>query len=366
MHQSFLDDAARRAAAVLQQAAADAQAQIAAAQHAVDGAQADVTRFGASVDQAKADLAAKQADAQAQIQGASDQVTRAQQSLGAIDVQIASTRAQIQAQRDAAAANLRDAQQKLAAAQAPVDSLNAQINAQQSQINQLNSDISWWNNWYSNLAWYDKAWGWTELGAEVGWRGTQVAALTVSIQGLRGSIAVADGVLYAAQQTVNAANAATVTYPIDQDPRILGLQAGRATAVTALQAAQGVLSAAQQSTALGISAANQVVSGFQQQLNVATAVLKSAGAALGQLNSTIGDVAAVGAYVAANGLGALLDVRSASFDGTLDATSGGSVSLAADVVFQGVEQQIVVAYDFHDLATGAKALAKEVLPSLPI
>ena len=112
-HQSFLDDVARRAAAVLQQAGADAQAQIVSAQHSVDAAQADVVRFGKQVDGAKADLAAKQADAQSKIQGASAQVTQAQNSLGAIDAQISTTRAQIQAQRDAAAANLRDAQQKL-------------------------------------------------------------------------------------------------------------------------------------------------------------------------------------------------------------------------------------------------------------
>ena len=365
-HQSFLDDVARRAAAVLQRAGADAQAQIASAQRSVDAAQADVVRFGKQVDGAKADLAAKQADAQSKIQGASAQVTQAQNSLGAIDAQISTTRAQIQAQRDAAAANLRAAQQKLAAAQAPVDALNAQINAQQGQINQLNSDIAWWNNWYNNLAWYDKAWGWTELGAEVGWRGTQVAGLTISIQGLRGSIALATGVLQGAQQTVNAANAAAATYPIDQDPRIVGLQGGRGTAVLALQVAQGALSAAQQSTAFGISVASQALSGFQEQLNVATATLKTANAGLAQLNTSIGDVAAVGAYVAAHGLGALLDVRSASFTGTLDATSGGSVTLDADVVFQGKPSSVHLSYDFHDLVAGAKALAKEVLPSLPI
>ncbi len=365
-HQSFLDDVTRRAAAVLQQAGADAQAQIAAAQQSVDAAQADVTRFAASLDGARSDLGAKQADAQSAIQGASAQVTAAQNSLGAIDAQIASTRAQIQSQRDAAAANLRDAQQKLAAAQAPVDSLNAQIGAQQSQIDQLNSDISWWNNWYNNLAWYDKTWGWAELGGEVGWRGTQVAALTVSIQGLRGSIAVANGVLQTAQQTVNAANAAAATYPIDQDPRILGLQAGRATAATALQTAQGALGAAQQATALGIATATQAVAGFQQDLNVATATLKTANAGLTQLNTAVGDVAGVAAYVAAHGLGALLDVKSASFTGTLDATSGGSVTLDADVVFQGSESTVHLSYDFHDLVAGAKALAKEVLPSLPI
>ena len=365
LHQDFLSDLARRAAAVLQQAGADAQAQIASAQHGVDSAQVDVTKFAASVDGAKADLAQRQADADAQIQAATSRVTQAGQALSAIDAQINATRGQIQAERDAAAAQLRDLQQKLAAAQAPVSSLNSQISSQQSQIDQLNSDIAWWHSWYNNLAWYDKAWGWTQLGAEVGWRGTQVAALTVSIAALRASIATANGILQGAQQAVNAAQAAQVTYPVDQDPRILAQQGGRGAAALGLQIAQGALDAARQATAVGISAANATLVGFQQQLGSATAALQVANAGLAQLNQGIGEVAGVGVYIAEHGLGALLDVKTASFAGSIDTTSGGSVTLDAEVVFQGTGTSVHLAYDFHDLVAGATALAKEVLPSLP-
>jgi len=366
LRQGFLDDVARRAAAVLQQAAADAQAQIASAQHAVDDAQADVKRFGASVEASKRDLAAKQADAQSQIQGLSDKVVQAQHSLGVIDAQIAATRTQIQSERDAAAAQLRDLRQKLAAAQAPVDSLTGQIAAQQAQIDQLNRDIAWWNRWYNNLKWYDKTWGWTRLGAEVGWRGTQLAALNLSIQGLRGSLIGANALLQGAQQAMNHAQGAAATYPIEQDPRILGLQGPREGARLALQGAQGALDAARQSTAIGIALASQTLTGFQQQLGLAQSTLASTTAELGHLGQTIGDVAAVATYVAAHGLGALLEVRSAAFTGTLEASSGGSVTLDADVVFQGVASTVHLSYDFHNLAAGAKALAKQVLPSLPV
>ena len=366
LHQDFLSDLARRAAAVLQQAAADAQGRITAARHGVDAAEADVTKFSASVEGARADLAQRQADADAQIQSAVNTVTQAQQALGAIDAQIGVTRAQIQAQRDAAAAQLSDLQQKLAQAQAPVSSLNSQISSQQSQIDQLNSDIAWWHNWYNNLAWYDQAWGWTQLGAEVGWRGTQVAGLTVSIAALRASIATANGVLQGAQQAVDAAQAAQVTYPVDQDPRILGQQGGRETAALGLHIAQGALASAQQAAAIGVSAATGTLAGFQQQLGAATGVLQTANAGLAQLNQAIGEVAAVGGYVAEHGLGALLDVRSASFSGTIDATSGGAVTLDADVVFQGTEQSVHLSFDFHDLVAGAEAMAKEVLPALSV
>lgn len=366
LHQDFLSDLARRAAAVLQQAGADAQAQIASAQHGVDSAQADVKKFAASVDGAIADLAQRQGDADAEIQAATSKVTQAGEALSAIDAQINATRGQIQAERDAAAAQLRDLQQKLAAAQAPVSSLNSQISSQQSQIDQLNSDIAWWHNWYNNLAWYDKAWGWTELGAEVGWRGTQVAGLTVSIAALRASIETANGVLQGAQQAVNAAQAAQATYPVDQDPRILAQQGGRGAAALGLQIAQGALDTARQGTAIGISAAKATVIGFQQQLGTATAALQVANAGLAQLNQGIGEVAGVGAYIAEHGLGALLDVKTASFVGSIDTTSGGSVTLDAEVVFQGDEQSVHLAYDFHDLVASAEALAREVLPSLSV
>ena len=67
------------------------------------------------------------------------------------------------------------------------------------------------------------------------------------------------------------------------------------------------------------------------------------------LRQGVGDVADVAGYVAQHGLGALLDVRSASFDGTLSAATGGSVTLDAVVIFQGTQQTLHVSYNFHDL-----------------
>ncbi len=366
LSQSFLSDLTSRAAAVLQQAGASAAAQIAAAQRDVASAQADVDRLTTLAAGARADLQAKQADAQRQIAGAQAQVTAAQNSLSVLDGQIASTRSEIQAERDVAARKIQDAQAKVAAAQGPVNDLNAQIASLQSQINQLNSDIRWWNDWYNNSAWYQKSYRWAQLSGEVGWRGTKIAALTTGIGTLQGSVATANGVLQLAVQTLHAAQSAAVTYPIDQDPRIVALQASRATGVLALQAAQGVLFTTQQGTAATITAAGQTVTSLAQQAQSATTVLQTASTALGALREGIGDVSDVAGYIAQHGLGALLDVRSASFDGSISATTGGSVTLDAGVVFQDSPLTVHIAYDFHDLVAGAKALAKEVLPSLPL
>ena len=366
LSQNFLSDLTSRAAGVLQQAGSQAAAQIASAQRDVANAQAEVNRLNALARAARADLATKQADAQRQIAGAQAQVTAAQNSLSAIDGQIASAQSGIQAERDAAAKKIQDAQAKVNAAQGPVNDLNSQISSLQSQINQLNSDIAWWNDWYNNSAWYQKAYRWAQLSGEVGWRGTQVAALTTGMGTLQASVASANGVLQLAVQTLRAAQSAAVTYPIDQDPRIVALNSSRAAAALALQGAQGVLSVTQQGTAAAITAAGQTVTALAQQASAAGSVLQATNAALGKLSQGIGEVAGVAGYVAQHGLGALLDVRSASFDGTINSTSGGSVTLDATVVFQGTPQTAHVSYNFHDLVAGAKALAKAVLPSLPM
>ena len=366
MSQNFLSDLTSRAANVLQQAGAQASAQIASAQRDVTNAQADVDHLNALAAAAKADLQAKQADAQRQIAGAQAQVTAAQNSLSAIDAQITSTRASIQAQRDAAAKQIADAQAKVTAAQGPVNDLNSQIASLQAQINQLNSDIAWWNNWYNNSSKAQKAFRWAQLAAEVGWRGTKVAGLTTAMGTLQASVATANGVLAGARQTLQASQAAAVTYPIDQDPRIIALQGSRGAAQLAFQAAQGALATAQQTTAAGIAAARQTVTTLAQRAGVANGVLQATSNALAVVRQGVGDVASVAGYVAQHGLGALLDVRSASFDGTLNAATGGSVTLDAVVIFQGTQQTLHVSYNFHDLVAGAKAIAKAALPSLPI
>jgi len=238
MSQTFLADLTGRVADTLRDAGTAAAGQIAAAEKDVADAQTQVDRVHAAVASARSTLQAAQADAQRGIAAASAQVSQAQNNLSVIDTQITSTRATIQAERNAAAQRINDAQAAVNQAQGPVNDLTGQISALQSQIDQLNADIAWWNNWYNNLSTVKKAVSWARLAAEVGWRGTKVAGLTTARATLQASLATANGVLQAARQTLQAAQAAAVTYPVDQDPRILSLQTGRAAAQLALQGAQ--------------------------------------------------------------------------------------------------------------------------------
>jgi hypothetical protein len=365
LHQDFLSDVATRAALALQQAGTAAAGQIADAEQQVRSAQAEVTRLNGSLQGAQADLKARQADADAKIGAAQTDVTNAQQSLGAIVAEMASTRAAIQQQRDAATANIRDTQARVDAAQAQVNTLQGQIDGLKARIDQRNSEIAWWQNWYHGLAWYDQAWGWTRLSAEVGWRGTEVSGLWVSVGAIEASKQTAEGVLQATQQAAAGARAAADSYPIDQDPRMIALAASLQAAQAGLTVAQRVLTTAQETANVGIAAAAATVQGLYEQIGNATAALQVVADGLDTLRAGIQDVADVAGYIGAHGLGALLDVRSASFDGSLSATSGGAVTLDADVVFMNQPQHLHLAFDFNDLAAGAKALAHELVPALP-
>ena len=104
-----------------------------------------------------------------------------------------------------------------------------------------------------------------------------------------------------------------------------------------------------------------------QQAGVANSVLQTTSSALARLRQGVGEVAGVAGYIAAARARARCwtSGRRPS-TARLSATSGGSVTLDASVVFQGTPQTVHVSYDFHDLVAGAKAVAKAVLPSLPI
>ncbi len=366
MSQSFLSDLTARAASTLQQAGADASGKIASAQRDVDDANAKVKTLTDDAERAGDDLQAKRDDANRQLDDARKKVATASTALDTIDRQIASTKATIAAERDQTTRNIKDAQNKVDAAQASVDDWQRQINDLQGQIDQLNNDITWWNNWYNNSSKIQKAFRWAQLAAEVGWRGTKVAGLTTGMAGLKLSKQSADLVLQGANQTLQAAKSAAASYPIEKDPRVLQLQSDRGIADLALKGANDFLSLTQQATDGAIVLAGQTYNGLVQQIGVANAVLQKTNETLGLVRQGVGTLAGLAGYIAEHGLGALLDVRSASFDGTLSGTKGGAVSLDAAVVFQGTPQAVHIAYDFSDLAAGAKALAKAVVPSFSI
>ncbi len=97
--------------------------------------------------------------------------------------------------------------------------------------------------------------------------------------------------------------------PIDADPRVAALFAARETANGALEIAKFGLEGVKQS---------------------------------------VGAMAEVGQYIVDFGLGGLLDIREASFEGSLTATNGGHVTLAMTLSFMGDPHTLTLPFSFHD------------------
>src|SRR3954454_16019962 len=363
MHQAFLSDAAQRVAQLVEQAGTEAQAQIATAEAEVAQAKAEVAGLSRPTSAASGALAAEQATAQQQIQAAQDKVTAARQPVASINSQIEATRQTLQAERDAQSRQLAAAQEQVRQAQGAVESLNGQITGLRQQIDQRNSEIAWWRNWYNQLPWYNKTWGWARMIAEIAWRGTEVGGLWGSIGTLQGSLQDAQAVLKGYVDTLAGLHA-VATFPIDQDPRMLALTGSLAGAQGLLDGANQVLAITQDATHKGIDAASAMLQGLSDQLAQATTAFDGLNAALARTREGLATATAAVDDIAQHGLGAVIDVKRASFDGTLSATSGGRVTLDADVVFMGAPKTLHASYDFGDLAAGARALAHQLVPSL--
>ena len=78
---------------------------------------------------------------------------------------------------------------------------------------------------------------------------------------------------------------------------------------------------------------------------------------------SVGAAAQVGEYIVKFGLGGLIDIREARFEGSLSATHGGRVSLAVKLTFMDKPQAFAFAFNFNDPLSGAKDLAKKLLPA---
>lgn len=156
-------------------------------------------------------------------------------------------------------------------------------------------------------------------------KGAEITALYGKIGTLEASKATAWGVLEAARQVVRGMEKAAKPFPIEADPRIVALFTAKESAVIALEAAKGFLEAVKAG-----------VGGFEK----------------------------VSTFIVEAGLGGLVDVRKAAFEGQLNIVKGGQVSLFLQVDFMKQPHALHVAFNFHSPLDGAKALAERLLDTV--
>ncbi|HYY99117.1 MAG TPA: hypothetical protein VE642_11025, partial [Pyrinomonadaceae bacterium] len=297
-----------------------------------------------------------------QLSDAQAQVDKAQRDVDTLNRQIDDARRTVQQEREGDQQRLRDAQAAVQSAQDQVNSLQRQIDDANAKIKSLKRDIDKKKKWYKDLPWYKQSYGWTELGAYTTAKGAEITAQYTAIGGLETAKATASGALELAKQSLRGFEQASKTFPVDADPRVAGPIVALNAATGALNTAKATLGGIRSGIKLVPVDADPRVSGLIVARETATGALKVANGTLEGLKVSIGAMAQVGDYIVKNGLGALLDVRAATFEASLSVAQGGRVALAADLVFMGSPRSVQFSFDFNDPLRGTQDLARLLMP----
>ncbi len=357
----YLRDNATKA---IQRAAASATAELTAAQNDVKAAERKVQSLSKDIADMRATIQRERDRDSAKLKAAQADVTKVQNDVNSLMNQITSMRRQIQRERDAATRDLTNARNSVSSAQNDVNSIQREINSTKSRISQLKSDIDKKHRWFKKSKWYQKSYRWAEYSAYAAAKGSEIGALYTKIGGLETAKATANGVLEAAKQVLRGIEAGVDTFPIDADPRIAGLFTAKETANASLVVAKETVKLIEKSIQTIPIELDPRLSGLYVAKESAEVGLDAAYYFLEGVKKSVGAVAEVGTFIAEVGLGGLLDVKSATFEGSLEATSGGSVSLDLSVSFmQGQPQSLALAFNFKSPLAAAEDLAKKLLPA---
>jgi hypothetical protein len=358
---SYLRDEAAKA---IKAAADDAARKIGEAQARVAAAQREVDRITAEIERQRSIVRAERDRDSARVREAQAQVDAAQREVNRINAEIERQRAIVRAERERDAERLRDAQNAVARAQADVDGYQAQINQRKARIDQISRELDARARWYDNLGRWDKVKEWPGYKAwQVAKRGEQ-GTLYAEIGKLEGEKNIKVGVLEGVRATLRGLGSAANRAPVDADPRVAGLFAGRESANAGLTIAQRGLQAAQAAIKTFPVDADPRVAGLFAGREAATAGLQGANLALEGVRRAVGPMAGFADEVARYSLGGLLDVKAASFEGSLALASGGAVQLSVTVALMGRPQQTVaLAFSFADPLSAARSLARQLMPA---
>jgi hypothetical protein len=349
--------------AAIQAAADEATKELTAAQNDVRKAQNAVNKLNNEIADMRKTIQRERDRDTRNLRHAQDEVSKAQAEVNKINHDISNMRKTIQAERDRDTHKLRKAQADVSSAQAEVDNLQREINSTKSRIAQLKRDINNKKRWYDQSPWYKKSYRWAEYSAYATAKGAEIGALYTKIGGIEAAKATANGALEIAKQTLRGIEAGARTFPIDADPRMVGLFTARETANGALELAKLSLRGMEAAAKTFPIDADPRMVGLFTARETANGALELAILTLEGVKKSVGAMAEVGQFITEVGLGGLLDVRAAMFEGSLQATQGGNVSMAITVVFmQGQPQTLFLDFSFKSPQQAALVLAQKLLP----
>lgn len=142
---------------------------------------------------------------------------------------------------------------------------------------------------------------------------------------------------------------------------VAGLYPALGTAKAGLKTAEEFLKAAGKTIDLNPIELDPELAGLYTALGTATATLQTAQEVLRTTVKVVGTLATVNTFILNQGLGSLLDVRSARFQTTLDVATGGTVLIDLNLVFMNQSQSMTFQFNFKSPLESAKALGRMLL-----
>ncbi|NEQ32208.1 MAG: hypothetical protein F6K04_14605 [Leptolyngbya sp. SIO4C5] len=363
MQNDLLSYLRAEATAAIQAAASKATQDLSNAQAAVAKAQGDVNKLNTDIANMRQTIQRERDRDSQRMRDAQAAVQKAQNEVDKLNTDITNMRQTIQRERDRDSQRMRDAQAAVQKAQNEVNSIQREIDSSKRRIDQLNQDIKNKERWFNQSKWYEKSYRWAEFSAYAAAKGSEITAIYTKIGGLEAAKATANGILEGAKQVVRGLEKTIDGFPIDADVRIAGLFTARETANGVLETAKQVVRGLEKTIDSFPIDADVRIAGLFTARESATAALYTATQFLEGIKISVGAMADVGQFIVDVGLGGLLDVRSAQFEGSLDATQGGNVMMAIELVFmQGQPQTLSLAFAFGNPQQAALDLAKKLLP----
>jgi len=334
------------------------------AQNVLSKAQRDVQGLKNEINRVRNIIRQERRQHSSALTGAQRELQTAQNTVNQLKRNINAMRAVIKRERARDTANLRNAQRAVSKAQSSVNNLQHEINSSKRRIKTLENDIAKKKRWLDKSPWYRKVDRGIEYTAYAGAKGVEIAAIYTKIAGIEAAKGTAYLALEAAKQIVRGIERAANLFPIDADPRILALFTAKGAATAGLEVAkQSVIFARNAVNTFPIDADPRILALFTAK-ETANAALEVAKFALEGVKVSVGGLADVATFITTYGLGGLLDVRAASFEGQLNVIHGGQVAMALklDIMQQPVALQL--RFNFNQPLASAKVLGEDLLRRL--
>lgn len=251
-----------------------------------------------AVDTATADLRRAEMD----VQNAQNQVNQ-------LDTQITTQRNVVAQERSAADSRLRDARAAVNRDQQNLDNIRRDIQRLQNDLNRERNNQDCTPTLFGGRLCVPR-------------RLDEIARLELELRSRQAGLPLAEAALRGSQETLRLLERGIATLPIDADPRVATLLTARKSANASLIAWQRILEG---------------------------------------MRATVGAFGSVSDFIRRNGLNNLLDVRSASFDTSLNSAAGGSISLSLSLMYLNQSRNVNLAFDFNNPLNSARALARLLL-----